>query len=614
MPAAHATPAVLWAGPSRRESAPRRSRRETHPRAHHRQRADMPVGDRAGHLVQLVVLEPHLGQDARTQREVDTSAHQPHVADGRWCRLHVGSERPGRGAARAPPAERGDQLDRQRACRLADDGEPRGASHAVTEPRPTIVAQAGLIFGAQIVSAVVVFLTTPIIALGLGVERYGVYTVLFLLLGYCTALDFGLSFALVKLVAERHAEKDRAEIDALVNAVSGVYAAVAGAFLLTLIAGRKWIVGGLLRVPEALAPVTQEAALLLACSVPFATAGAAFGAVLRGLLRFDLVALFSVTNAVVYAIGASVLVSAGASLATVIGLYAVVTAVSSFVQWAVLRRLLPGFCPVPRVNGKQLRQLFGFGSFMAFNQISRIALLQLDRLIVARMLSMSMVAYYAVPVGISQHLQSVRVVAWLTLAPVVSVIVFADQILRYWMSQEFAAHGTLPLRLLAFGILWISIAGLDQVSIEGSGRPRMTSLFMGITGVMDVVGLLVLTPRWGLGGAATSVAVSLLVLAGLDVWYYNKKVRRGSLAVWMRSVVLPMVWTTLLSLPVALLLRKGVTGLPSLGVVALLATGFTCVIGFWFFLAAEERRWVRTRVAQLAGQLRVLSETQRGHR
>jgi len=516
----------------------------------------------------------------------------------------------------------------------------------VTDPRPTIVAQAGLIFGAQIVSAVVVFLTTPIIALGLGVERYGVYTVLFLLLGYCTALDFGLSFALVKLVAERHAEKDRAEIDALVNAVSGVYAAVAGAFLLTLIAGRKWIVGGLLRVPEALAPVTQEAALLLACSVPFATAGAVFGAVFRGLLRFDLVALFSVTNAVVYAIGAAVLVSAGASLATVIGLYAVVTAVSSFVQWAVLRRLLPGFCPVPRVNGKQLRQLFGFGSFMAFNQISRIALLQLDRLIVARMLSMSMVAYYAVPVGISQrlnmfgsaaatvafphssarttldqldafrreHLQSVRVVAWLTLAPVVSVIVFADQILRYWMSQEFAAHGTLPLRLLAFGILWISIAGLDQVSIEGSGRPRMTSLFMGITGVMDVVGLLVLTPRWGLGGAATSVAVSLLVLAGLDVWYYNKKVRRGSLAVWMRSVVLPMVWTTLLSLPVALLLRKGVTGLPSLGVVALLATGFTCVIGFWFFLAAEERRWVRTRVAQLAGQLRVLSETQRGHR
>ena len=186
---------------------------------------------------------------------------------------------------------------------------------------------------------------------------------------------------------------------------------------------------------------------------------------------------------------------------------------------------------------------------MAFNQVGRIALLQLDRLVIARVLSLSMAAYYAVPFGISQrlnmlgaaaatvafphssastargelddfrgqYLQTARVVCWLTLAPSLAVIVLADQILRYWMSPEFAIHGTLPLRLLAVGILWISVASLDAVSIEGSGRPWVTSVFMAIAGVANLVGLLVLTPRWGLGGAAASVTLAFLALASLDM-------------------------------------------------------------------------------------------------
>jgi O-antigen/teichoic acid export membrane protein len=497
--------------------------------------------------------------------------------------------------------------------------------------RPRIVSQTSLILGGQILSGIVLFVTTPYIALGLGAERYGLYTLLFLFLGYSSALDFGLSFALVKHVAEHDPQTDRTEIDSLVNTATAVYALIAAAFIIALVVGREWIAGSLLHVPEAQARVARISVLLLACSIPFATASTVFNALFRGLLRFEYVSLFSIVNASVYSIAAALFVVAGASIQTLIVLYGVVTAASAVVQWTILRRILPGFYPRPRLETKRLRQLFGFGSFMAINQVSSLALLQLDRLVIARALSVSMAAYYTIPFNISQrlnmlgaaaatvafphssasiargelddfrrqHLQSARVVAWLTLAPTLAVIVMADQILRYWMSPEFALYGTMSLRLLAFGRLWISIASLDAVSIEGSGRPWITALFMGVTGAMNVIGLLLLTPVWGLGGAAASVTFSLLVLAALDVWYCSRIVTRSRPGLWSRSVVVPAIITSSVSLPVAVLLRKAVGGLPSLIIVVLLTAGFTVVVGYWLFLAKEERVWAKATFARL---------------
>jgi O-antigen/teichoic acid export membrane protein len=260
------------------------------------------------------------------------------------------------------------------------------------------------------------------------------------------------------------------------------------------------------------------------------------------------------------------------------------------------------------------------------------------------LLSLAMVAYYAVPFGISQrlnmlgaaaatvafphasastargkleefrrqHLQTARMVAWLTLAPALAVMLLADQILKYWLSPEFAVHGALPLRLLAFGTLWISVASLDAVSIEGSGRPWVTSVFMAITAVMNVVGLVVLTPRWGLGGAAASVTFSLVALSSLDVWYCSKNVTRSSLRLWVRSVMIPTVLTALVSVPLILVVRRLVMGLPSLLLVAVAATGLTGVIGYWFFLRAAERDWVKARAAGVWSRTKTVSGTPGG--
>ncbi|HEX4601161.1 MAG TPA: oligosaccharide flippase family protein, partial [Gemmatimonadales bacterium] len=378
-------------------------------------------------------------------------------------------------------------------------------------------------------------------------------------------------------------------------------------------------------------PTAETATLLIACSLPFTAALTMFGAVFRGLLRFDYVALFGLLNGALYGVGAAILVAFGGRLRAVVGLYAGLMTASALVQWVVLRRLVPGIRIVPRLEGKTLRQLFGFGGFMLFNQVGQIALQQLDRLVISRVLSVAMTGYYAVPFNIGQRVgtlgaaaatvalphssgsvargelgefrrayaSSARFVAWLTLAPALVVIVFGDKLLTYWMSPEFAAHGTVALRLLAFGAFWMGVASLSAVSIEGAGRPWVTSAFTALTGGLNLAGLLLLTPRWGLGGAAASVTGSVLVLAALDVWYFSTRVVRTAMGEWVGSVVVPVFATTVLSLPLLLPLRAVMSTLSSVILVAGLAMGAVGVIGYRLFLSADERRRTRAQAAAL---------------
>jgi O-antigen/teichoic acid export membrane protein len=268
---------------------------------------------------------------------------------------------------------------------------------------------------------------------------------------------------------------------------------------------------------------------------------------------------------------------------------------------------------------------------MALNQASATVLQQLDKLLVGRLLSVGMVGYYTIPYAVSHRLnalgaavgsvafpfssarlarreidefrrgyfQAARLLAWITMAPALAAVVFADDILRLWLNDAFAAHGTTVLRLMAVAMWAISVASLDAVSIEGWGRPWLTTVFMAAAGAINVVGLLVLVPRFGITGAAVAAAVAHVLLAGLDIAVCNLKVLRLGLGPWLRGVGAPSAITAAASVPILLLGRGLIVDLASLLVVAALGCAATLAIGYGVFLAAHERRSVQARLKAL---------------
>jgi O-antigen/teichoic acid export membrane protein len=497
-----------------------------------------------------------------------------------------------------------------------------------------VVSQASLIIAGQLLSGLVLVVTTPIIAIGLGAEFYGLYSLLFVLVGYSSTLDLGMSYALVKLLAERDFIMERREVDSLLETAVAVYTGIAALYVLTLVLGRGWIALSLLHLPPRLAPVAEHALLAIACSVPFGSAMAVFNGIFSSLLRFQFVAAFGFVNAALYSIGAMVLVRSGAELTTVIWYYSALMACSTVAQWLVVRELVPGFRIVPRIHWPKLQQLFGFGGYMLLNRIGRIGLQELDRLIVARVLSVSMAAYYAVPLQVTQrigmlggavatvafpvasaraaqgdldslrreYIQSSRVLGWLALAPTLVLLVFADQILYFWMNPEFAQHGSSVMRVLAIGGWLYSVSILDAATTQGTGRPGVIASFLALAGAANVVLLLILTRAAGLVGAALAVTLSLVALSLLQVWFCNKTVLLWRMRTWVRAMSVPTLATVAITVPLLLVLRRAVFGLASLILVVGTGTLFCGLIGYRFFLSRDERASIAGRVAGIVSR------------
>jgi O-antigen/teichoic acid export membrane protein len=494
-----------------------------------------------------------------------------------------------------------------------------------------VVSKSSLLFAGQIVSSIVAIVTTRYTALGLGPDEYGLYALVFVTLAYSSVLDVGLNFALVKQVAEHDVHRERGRIEALLGAATVVYAAVTALLVAALVLARPWIVRHVFNVPPELAARAETALLVLACAIPFASLSTIFNALLRGLMRFEYVSVLSTVSNCVFSIGAAVLVHRGGRIPAVVALYAAVTVAGAAMSWLMARRALPGLTIPVRARWTDVRRLLAFGRFMALNQVSATVLQQLDKVLVGRLLSVGMLGYYTVPCSVSQRLnalgaavanvafpfssarlargehdefhrgyfQAARLLAWITMGPALVVVVYADDILRLWLDDAFAAHGASVLRLMAVAMWAIAIASLDAVSIEGSGRPWVTSVFMAAAGVVNVVGLLVLVPRFGITGAAMASATAHILLACLDIVFCNLAVLGLGLGTWLRRVGAPSAATAAVSLPLLLLARGLIVDVASLLVVAALATAATLAIGYTVFLAAHERRSVQTRVKAL---------------
>src|SRR5438552_13041165 len=95
-------------------------------------------------------------------------------------------------------------------------------------------------------------LLVPRLIHGLGVERFGILSLAWMLIGYFTLFDLGVSGALTRLVSERLSARRTEEIPALVWTALGLTTAMGAAGAALVAALAPWLVGSVLHVPASM--------------------------------------------------------------------------------------------------------------------------------------------------------------------------------------------------------------------------------------------------------------------------------------------------------------------------------------------------------------------------
>jgi O-antigen/teichoic acid export membrane protein len=507
----------------------------------------------------------------------------------------------------------------------------RGGSHTrPAGPDPWRPGRDGLLTGvgysglAQAAPLVVNVVLTPFLLQHLGLDRFGVWSLILVLLATFTSLDGGVGASLARYYAFHCARGDRAGagrlvVGSLVLFVGLGVLVTTGCMLVTPLAL------DLLNVPAALRGETAELLRVVGPLVTLALVTNSATALLQANSRFRGLATVSAASCCGYAAGVLLFVT-GADLpvlAEVLAARYVILLAGGFSlgmrHITIGRPLLPDTTVLREFRGYALRvQLSGLTTFLNG---------EIDALVIGALLPIRYVAIFAVGYQAASALRSLPLFAfppiltrmtsayaarglagsvaefeavqprWLPAVLTYGVVAtsavgFAVQL---WVGPELALAGLVAAMLMAGYTVHVALTGIRTCFVRASGRPGLETRYSWFATALNLVLTVPFAVLFGLVGVVAATVVGLLASS----LYFVVLCRRVA---GLRDRRLTWRWAgaTALGAITAVLGELLVLRLEWHGVVPLLLAGVPVLTGLLVTVAAAARD-VRTIVWRESG-------------
>lgn len=383
------------------------------------------------------------------------------------------------------------------------------------------------------------------LARALGVEKFGIFTLAYAVVGYASIFDAGLSRAVIRAVAMN--TSDEPKLIKILGTSTGavIFLSIIAAFILFVSANR---------LPEMLsitAGAQADAAtgfkILSVVIIPYLLSTVWFS-YLEGESEFRklniLKTLTGITISVFPVLG--VLYEPSFTNA-VIGLLLgrMFTAIIAYC-YGLGRFRKSIFC----LDIKTLKELLGFGGWITVSNIISPVMVYFDRFFISSVVGAQSVAFYTapaeaiarllvVPMAVakvifpklsaqhddakSQTILAYKLLGVFSVLLAIFVYIFAKEIMFYWMGPSYVGDSVLVLQILVVGFVFNSIAQIPFAQVQAAGYSKITA-FIHLAEVIPYLVLLYwLVHEYSYVGAAIAwsirVGVDLIVLA-----YYAQKI------------------------------------------------------------------------------------------
>lgn len=390
--------------------------------------------------------------------------------------------------------------------------------------RDTIINAAG-----GVIPVLVSFLVVPHYLQRIGDARYGVLTIVWVLLGYFGFFDFGLGRAVANRVAQLadapHHRTEAVFWTALI--INGFLGAMGGLVLYTT---GGILLGNIFKIDEALRAEALAALPILSVAVPLATISTVLSNTLDGK-RLFLVSnvLGSVTNVLFQVAPLSVVLVRGPALTGLVGAIVAVRLISLLLYSVVCRQLV-GIGLRPQFDLSVGRLLLGYGSWITADSIIAPILSNFDRLIISGVIGVQKLIYYTIPhtlisqlsilpASLSRSLfprfsamedlaaaktsqRAATAIAGLMTPLIVMGMMLSEPFLYVWLGPEPAAQAGPIAAILLLGFWFNSLAFIPYVQLQGQGRPDLVAKIHFVEVPIYLVVLWIGLITLGLEGAA----------------------------------------------------------------------------------------------------------------
>ena len=408
--------------------------------------------------------------------------------------------------------------------------------------------------GGLFMSALLGFVTSPLLIHLLGKDHYGLMILLVSILTPLGLLDFGIGEATVKYVAESIGRRDAT--------LTGKYLRSTLLFNLSMGVVWGWVViscagfltTSLFNIPANSQVIARHCLYWIGIHWCVMQVRQTFIGTVTAMQRFGILNVGTfISQAITIGAGLGVLFLGG-NLLDLIRTQAIIAAIVGLGWLIIAKRLLPGILFIPRLDWGTLSKTLGFGFWQMLNNVGGILGHQSGRWLLGVLLPVSAVGFYDIGMqlvtmvylvtykvgqvlfpAVSQMqgeghdeqaarfvVQANWVLTTLAISCFVPLIVLSHDLLLLWVGPDFAANTTVVLRILAFGDAASCLFAIHNFYLLGTGRSKWLAPMSFAQGSITFTVSALLIPRLGLVGAGWGMASSSIVHVSMLILMWKR--------------------------------------------------------------------------------------------
>lgn len=400
-------------------------------------------------------------------------------------------------------------------------------------------------------------LCIPYLVKHIGLESFGVLTLIWTLIGYFSIFDFGIGRALTFSVSNMKLDIDTQNLFRSVN--SGLklllITGLIGGLILGILSkklGYSWLNTNLNLRSE-----TFYSILIASLAIPFTTYTSGIKGILEGYEDFKIVNILKLLLGVLnFILPVFCVLFIGNSLIYIV-ISLVITRILILVLHIVYLDKRIKICKIifsKNLNKKIDNKILQFGAWMTLSNIISPLMVNADRFFISYVLGASVVAYYTIPFDIvirflilpasltsvlfprftsllhtnmketiNLYKKSLFTIFKLMIVLTILIIIFSYLGLKIWINQEVALRSYKLLIILSIGVFFNSLAQIPHSLIQAAGKVKLTSLLHVLEFIIYIILLIILLKNFGLIGASIAFVIRTII-DFLALSYFSKKI------------------------------------------------------------------------------------------
>lgn len=384
-------------------------------------------------------------------------------------------------------------------------------------------------FAGSVVSLAVLLVSIPWYLQLIGMERYGVLSILWLLFGYFGFFDFGIGRAVAQRVAALSDKGDRKKIEVLwAGLLVNLVLAVLGAFFLYFALG--YILTNWIDIDAGVRGEVDTAVFWVSLSLIPSIASGALSGVVLGSEKFLMLNIVDVTGKValqILPLATALLFSP--ELGSVTQAIFIARVLAFFLWVFACIKLLPDSM-FPRWKPGIASTLWKYGSWITLGMLLAPLLSGVERLVIGHLQGATFVTHYAIPFSLiapiallsaslsnalfprfaseekygTRRLADNAVLAVVCLVtPIMVLAAFIVQpFLSVWIDVEFSGNTVGIAQVLIVGFWANSVAKVFHTKLQGEGKPETVAIIHLMEVLPFILTMYLMISQWGVLGAA----------------------------------------------------------------------------------------------------------------